>query len=227
MKTHESVTSLPTGSESKEGQRGLGALNVLVHPFFITHPFSISEQYQVKLQTMFDAALARFTPLMVDQLTTIMPDFKSFDGFLLQRRVLANAKSFKPNQITWIDLYNALRTKSPVPHNTILVPNIISESDGIDDFNNRLGRRGLLLTSGTLITVGGECLNNCVAIMVDKIMRLPQVACLRVDKEASIPMRYGFDYWGEEGLILEDYEVTEDERYYYVKKEKSADTDES
>lgn len=220
MTFHESITHIPMAPAVETGERlkELGELNVLVHPFFIVHPFSVDRAYRERLDLMFKRSVEKFVPLAPNQVTLLMPDIENMETFFRQKHDNEFAKRLRPEHTNWTDLYRAIKRGTIFPSNVFLAPNIVPEKCGVEKLISRLERKGVSLSTKTLVTVGGEYLNNCVAIVVNKIMELQQISFLRVDKEASIPIRYGFCFEDSEGFSLEYFDITEDEQYYYVHK---------
>lgn len=232
--------------------RSIRDLKILIHPSFLvgntTHPNSYKGRrerpvYEKATKDMMRNARERFLPLRDSDVLLIMPhEDPSFQSW----RNSLEAKQRDPELGTWTDIYSlAKRSK---PDNVFLTEDLtwpVNENwqSRVDEARQEAQRaivdelkvKGLALTPDTDITIGGEFRNLCVYEVAKKLLYLPNVQRLKIDKATSFNSvyAYGFDeeYTKErdadhqEILIacLEDgWQVGEDDEYIYVEKSTDA-----
>lgn len=181
-------------------------LKVIVHPSHLIgdsdHPLEKSGQYQETTKSLQKTALERFLPSTTAAVLLVMPhETPSLQSW----RDSIEAKKKDPELGNWTDLYKSAKTGSPFKDNIIIVDDLTSIVDenseqertqALEDAQKSiievLQEKGFAIDSNTEITVGGEFRDLCVYETAKKLLLLPQVNKLRIDKMTSFNSPYAY-----------------------------------
>lgn len=234
-----------------EPLRQVANLKILVHPSFLvgntTHPNSYKGKrerpvYENATKGMMQNARERFLLQDSSDVLLIMPHE---EPTLQSWRNSREAKLRDSVLGTWTDIYKMAKRKRP--GNVFLTDDLtwsVNENWQlrVDEARTEAQRaivaelktHGFELTSDTDITLGGEFRNLCVYEVAKKLLYLPIVQRLKIDKRTSFNsvFAFGFDeeYTRERDVdfqeilvaCLEDgYQIGEDAEYMYIEKRAS------
>lgn len=164
--------------------RRLSALKILVHPLYLTDSDRFCEEYKQERIQLYNNALERFCPVKQDEALLMMPSLTSWCPLSKEVRNLKAAKENDPSLLTWTDLYKDLKKHSVFCQNVKLVDNVALDYDA-SVITQRLQTYGFYIDSATDITLGGEWRDFCVDKVAWKVLQLPFVNSVKIDKHVS------------------------------------------
>ena len=142
--------------------------------------------------------------------------------------------------VMWIDLYKNIKRSTQFPNNITTVKSLTYYSepknvdkerlDAEDKVVTMLKKRGFDISEQTDVVLGGEFRDVCIYEVAKKLLLLPQIKRLKIDKVASITTAY--HYISEHGVkatdsnrhedlissLEDDFQVREDDEFVFVEK---------
>jgi hypothetical protein len=203
--------------EGKErvGLKTIDNLSVLVHPSFLinnsSHHYSYTygTGYVEQTQRLQDNVVRRFAPKTEGDVLLFIPHV---EPSLQDWRKNASGKSEDPARTDWTDVYEGIKRSAVYPDNLIVTgelsyPMAWNDERSREEWENevkpdvekkvskKLAERGFEIGEGTVVTVAGEFLDNCVAETVDKLFLLPQVMIIKIPKDSTFLEQYAIESW--------------------------------
>lgn len=196
---HSLEESQPDLSSNSEGeQRGITRLVIVAHPFFINIPTFLSlhdqqpDRKALEEQIVLQAQVQDPTDVVVVMpLIDVTPQGNlDWNDYWKERERIAQAKRVVPDWVNWPELFRHLQDQSPYPQNIQLGYNLYNNIIPAERLEERLHEKGFVITPDTDITICGEWTNECVGGVAAKVLQLPQVQQVTIDKRASHSSAY-------------------------------------
>ena len=191
----------------------LSRLNILVHPLWLAKNFDIDfrDKYLDSTGRIYGEAVGRFIPQNTSELLLVMPNWFPLSRTTLwhESRMDRRFKKDHPSVVTDVDLYRSLRKeRSSFKQNVRLIDNVgVYKSQTADPILARIEGWGFLLDEDTEVVVGGEWIEQCVVKVAERLLDLPMVREVKIDKQVAL-------WYGDRGIRAN----REDEDYFYLAK---------
>lgn len=201
--------------------RHVDSLRILVHPmYFHGDPYPTPIPVYAASQNRFaENVVSRFTPRTAGEVLLVMPNVDEFHSLRNDVQRQKEIKVQDPSKQIWPDLFKQLKASSPIPHNIRFVDNIgrSFDPDGTV-ITERLKQLGFFMDKNTEIIIGGQWLDRCVTTAAKKILRLPNVEQVKIDRHSSVVSSEFEPYLYPPLIDGEPFEPHSDQDYYYYRK---------
>lgn len=208
-----STDTSPVNAAEQEQRAPLDRLYFLVHPLYLAKPGEQSDVFNSETERLYSNA-SKFVPDGNEALLLMPYGVKKNRLVRTFKKAINRSREITQkgtNTGNWVDLYRNIKAQAPDPKRVMLLEDIAWETNiGGETIVNRLLDAHLTISSDTDIVIGGELLNQCLAGGVNRVLSIPHVQRVRIDKQAVLSGPYS-DY---EPRPMNEADLNEFKSYY-------------